>query len=85
MYQILIEKKAERSLSKIPQKYKEKIILRIKELAKDPFARHLDVKKLQGRDGYRMRIGDYRVLYKVDKEKIIIYVFDAGHRRQIYQ
>jgi mRNA interferase RelE/StbE len=40
---------------------------------------------LKGRDGYRIRVGDYRVLYQVRREEILIVVIDVGHRRDVYR
>jgi mRNA interferase RelE/StbE len=43
------------------------------------------VKKLKGSDGYRIRIGDYRVLYTIDTEKKEVSVFAIGHRKEVYR
>jgi len=42
-------------------------------------------KKLSGREGWRIRIGDYRVLYEIREEVLVILVVDVGHRREIYR
>lgn len=61
MYQVIFEKSAQKKLYKLPLAVREKIIAKIKLLATDP--RPAGCKKLTGRDGYRIRIGDYRVIY----------------------
>jgi len=43
------------------------------------------VKKLQGREGYRMRIGDYRILYEIDETEKEIEVFFVAHRKEVYR
>ena len=42
-------------------------------------------KKLQGRNGYRIRSGDYRIIYEVEDKIITVTVIDVGHRKDIYQ
>lgn len=42
-------------------------------------------KKLSGRDGYRIRVGDYRIIYEIQKSLLIVLVIDIGHRREIYR
>ena len=42
-------------------------------------------KKLSGRDGYRIRVGDYRIIYEIQKNLLVVLVIDIGHRREIYR
>ena len=42
-------------------------------------------KKLAGRDGYRIRVGDFRIIYEIQKSVLIVLVIDIGHRREIYR
>jgi len=42
-------------------------------------------KKLKGRAGYRLRIGDYRVIYEIEDNILRVIVIDVGHRKDIYQ
>lgn len=53
-------------------------------LAKNPFADDADVKKLQGRSGYRLRVGSYQVIYELENNKLIIQVLEIAHRKDIY-
>jgi mRNA interferase RelE/StbE len=55
----------------------------LEELAGDP--RPPGIKKLKGREGWRLRIGDYRVIYEIDDTQKIIIVLHVGHRRDIYR
>ena len=45
--------------------WQKRIVAKIKEIAADPYARHNNVTRLQGRDSYRLRIGDWRVIYEL--------------------
>ena len=80
---ISILPKAVKSLSKIPQEIQEKIIERIDGLADNPLPQ--GVKKLTNQPGYRIRIGDWRVLYVVDHNKQTITVARIAHRREVYR
>jgi len=55
----------------------------IEKLAVDP--RPEGCKKLKGRSGYRVRKGDYRIIYDIQDDVLIIEVVAVGHRRQIYE
>ncbi len=54
-------------------------------IAADPFANHPNAKKLQGREGYRLRIGDWRVIYKVVNEQLVIIVLKVASRGEVYK
>ena len=41
--------------------------------------------KLRGRDGYRIRVGDLRIIYTVQRGKLLVLILDVGHRREIYR
>jgi mRNA interferase RelE/StbE len=82
MYRIVIEKYAEKQLAKISPPYFDKIVNAIQSLAENP--RPHGYKKLKGRPGYRIRIGDYRVIYKIEDAVLTVYVIDIGNRKNIY-
>jgi mRNA interferase RelE/StbE len=83
MYQVVIEKNAEKQLAKIPAPYFNRIVKAIEDLANNP--RPHGYKKLTGRTGYRIRIGDYRVIYNIEDKVLFVYVIDIGHRKNIYE
>ena len=58
---------------------------KIEELADDPFVANNNIKKLEGREGYRLRIGNWRVIYEIIGETILLYVVAVGPRGGIYQ
>ena len=82
MYQVVIEKQAQKQLAKIPPPDYTKIVAALKELATDP--RPFGYKKLKGRPGYRMRVGDYRIIYQVKDNILTVFVLIIGHRREVY-
>jgi len=82
-YRLLLKKSAERDLRKIPRADLQRIIQRIKELSAIP--RPSGNEKLAGQDSYRIRQGDYRVVYTVDDDQRLIEVIKIGHRREVYR
>ena len=83
IYDIKIRKKAQKSLSKIPNPFQSNIIEKIRKLANNPFPPQS--KKLTGREALRMRIGNYRVIYEIFENELIILVLNIGHRKNIYK
>ena len=81
-YSLFIEKSAQKELSKIPHPDRKKIIAAIKILENDPHP--AGSKKLSGRAAWRMRIGNYRVIYEINDDKLIILVVKIGHRQGVY-
>lgn len=81
-YRIVIKKSAAKEIEKILKKDRVKIIEKIRSLASDPHP--IGSKKLSGQEKYRIRQGDYRILYQVINEELVITVVKVGHRRDIY-
>jgi len=84
-YQVLIDSRAARNLAKMPKAAVERIDETIAQLSQDPRPR--GAKMLRGRlkPGWRIRVGTYRVLYRVDDARREVLVFDIGHRRDVYR
>lgn len=82
-YEIDIERSALKVLRKIPKADRNKIITAIEHLAINP--RPYNAKKLTGRDGWRIRINNYRVIYEIKDRICYILVLDIGHRKDIYR
>lgn len=82
-YQVTIKKRAMKALAKINEPYYSNIKQAIYNLQENP--RPQGCKKLKGRDGYRIRIADYRVIYEVFDSELIIDIIDLGHRKDIYE
>jgi len=82
-YSIEVKKKAQKYLNSIPKKDKFRIAGAIELLRENPLPpRSL---KLKGRDGYRIRIGEYRIIYSFNSKRLTILVIKIGHRREIYR
>ena len=80
MYKIIIKKKAKKFIDKLPMPTKKRIIEAINLL---PYGS--DIKQMKGHDDlFRLRVGDYRIIYTVDNGELIVYVIGAGYRGQIY-
>jgi len=82
-YAVLIERRAQRALSRIPQQERDRIAATIRRLADEP--RPHGVKKLTGREAWRIRVGDYRILYEIHDDRLVVLVVEIGHRRQVYR
>ena len=82
-YSLFIERRAQRALARIARPEQERIITAIRHLMDDP--RPSGAKKLTGRDAWRIRVGDYRVIYEIHAGRLLILVVDLGHRRDIYR
>ena len=83
-YQILFAPPAEKSLAKLPNDIQRRIVKAVESLADNP--RPVQSKKLQGpEDLYRIRVGDYRVVYDIRDQKLIVLIVRIGHRREIYR
>ncbi|MBE3126363.1 MAG: type II toxin-antitoxin system RelE/ParE family toxin [Acidobacteria bacterium] len=81
-YKILIKKSAAGELAKISRKDLQKIVRRVRDLEQSP--RPSGCRKLSGKDRYRLRQGDYRIVYTVDDSRRIVEVYKIGNRREIY-
>lgn len=82
-YEVLILKSAEREMDRLPPATHTRISKRILSLEDNPRPR--GTKKLSGREEYRLRVGDYRVLYAIDDTDSIVTIFAVGHRREVYR
>lgn len=83
-YEVKFSKGAKKQFRKLPLNVQQRIQTKINELAIEP--RPNGVKKLQGDDNsYRLRVGDYRVIYEVVDNVLIVTVIKVGHRSDIYK
>jgi mRNA interferase RelE/StbE len=84
MYQIEFTKKATKQLNKLQNNIKECIDARVLELATDP--RPPGVKKMKNSENsYRIRVGDYRVIYEIYDGVLLVSIVRVGHRSDIYE
>jgi mRNA interferase RelE/StbE len=83
IYTVFIRKSAQKSIARLASSLQDRIFHAIRELARYP--RPLGVKKLAGREAWRVRIGDYRVIYEICDDRRMIIVVVVGHRREVYR
>ena len=83
MHQIFLETRARRDLLDLPKEMQIRITEVIDDLSLNP--RPIGAKKLSGVEGYRVRKGDYRILYTIDDKAKKITIYRIGHRREIYR
>lgn len=83
MYEIILSNRAEKRLSRLPLREYERVLQAVKNLAEDPRPRNS--RKLQGREGWRIRVGDYRAVYEIDDTAREVLVVTIGHRKDIYR
>jgi len=83
-YRIEIKKSAQREIAALARRQQRRVMAAIEKLADDP--RPDGVRKLSGtEDFYRIRVGDYRVVYQVCDDVLIVFVVRVGHRRDVYR
>jgi len=82
-YQGQILRRAQKALAQLPRGDYERVRDAIRALAAEP--RPPGCKKLVGREGWRIRVGRYRVLYEIEDVVRVVTVLDVGHRRDVYQ
>ena len=83
-YRVEVEPAVARTLSKLSSKVRDRILRRVQELAHDP--RPVGCVKLIGlAETYRIRVGDFRVLYEVHDRLVLVVVVRVGHRKEVYR
>lgn len=82
-YSITFKPSAVKQLKKIDKKQVTRIIAKIHLLGNDPFPSAST--PLVGTDAYRLRVGDYRIIYQVNDDDLVVLVVRVGHRREIYK
>lgn len=82
MYQLIISPKAGKQLKQLKQVYENAISLAIDELKDDPFVGKLLTLDLTGKFSYK--VGNYRIIYKINQQNKLVRIISAGHRSIIY-
>ena len=83
LYSLFVKKSAERELCQIPKIDLKRILTKIKSLAQNP--RPPGSEKLSEQERYRIRQGDYRIVYTVDDAERRVDIVKIGHRREVYR
>ena len=82
-YRIVFKRSVAKDLRRIPNRDVKRILERIEALAEDP--RPAGGEKLTGDDIYRIRQGNYRILYAIEDEVITVTIVRVAHRRDVYR
>ncbi len=82
-YTVLILPRAQKQMANLPSEVYPRVRDALRELANNP--RPHGCLKLKGREGWRVRIGHYRVVYEIDDSQQTVTILDIGHRREIYR
>ena len=82
-YEVYLKRSAAKELRGILRRDLRRVVARIRSLAKDP--RPSGSEKLSGRQRYRVRQGDYRIVYSVQDAEQTVWVVKIGHRREVYR
>ncbi len=82
-YRIILPKGVRKTLDRLPDIVVGRILARLAELETNP--RPADVKKLKGREAWRIRVGDYRIIYEIHDRELQVLVITVGHRGDVYR
>jgi len=82
-YTVFILRRAQKELAQLPREVYVHIRDAIRDFEQEPRPRASA--KLTGREGWRIRVGDYRVIYEIDDQQRVVTVLHIGHRRDVYR
>lgn len=82
-YRVLLKRSAAKELAALESADRERIVESIQSLADNP--RQPGAQKLSGQDRYRLRRGDYRILYEIHDREVVVIVVKIGNRRDVYR
>jgi mRNA interferase RelE/StbE len=84
-FKVEITTSAAKEFKKLPNSIKDKVKEMVGFLEQNPRSEFLNIKKMKGpADLYRVRIGDYRMVYEIKENKIVILIIKLGHRKEVY-
>jgi mRNA interferase RelE/StbE len=85
VYKIIFAKGAQKALLRLPKNMAVLVCQKLEQLAVDPYAPNTNAVKLQNRSGYRLRIGDWRVIYEIQNDELVILVLKIPQRGEVYR
>jgi mRNA interferase RelE/StbE len=85
MYRIEYRRPARKALMRMPHGLAARFLDAFELVAIDPNRNDLDIKRLSGRDGCRLRIGGWRALFRIEGGQLVVPVLDIGARRDVYK
>lgn len=83
IYQVVVPKRAQKELKRIPDRFRKRVIVALAALAYDPFCGKKLVGKYVG--NWSLRVWPYRIIYKIKKRELIVLVVKIGHRQTVYK
>ena len=85
VYGVEYSKEARKALKSLPRNVAKLVLEKIETLAADPFAPNNNLRKLTNHPGYRLRVGDWRVVYLLHEERLVITVVRIAPRGEVYK
>ena len=82
-YKIIFRKSVAQDMRRIPNRDLRKILAAINSLSEEP--RPSGVERLSGQEKYRVRQGNYRIIYEINDQEVIVVVVKVGHRKDVYR
>lgn len=82
-YEIFLKESVWKDLRKVPKNDLKKILARIEKLGDDP--RPIDCEKLTDEQYYRVRQGNYRIVYSIQDNELMVWIIRVGHRKDVYR
>ncbi len=82
-YRVILSRSARKQMERISGETETRVLARLSELEINP--RPSGCKKLKNRDAWRIRVGDYRVIYEIHDKVLQVIVVTVGHRREVYR
>ncbi len=85
MYIVQLGKQPTKALRKMSLKDARRIVAKLEQVAKEPYAANNNISKLQNRSGYRLRVGDWRIIYEIHNNELVIMVVKIAQRGKVYR
>ena len=82
-YQVTLAHAVDKAVAKLPKNIRRRVDAAILLLASNP--RPFGAIKMAGEEAYRIRVGDYRIIYTIEDQQLLVLVIDVGHRRDVYR
>lgn len=83
VYRVKFSTDAKKGIKRLPEKIRDRVLVTIQELEMNP--RPHNVKKLVGSKSWRVRVGDYRIVYEIHEREIFVMVIRVAHRKDVYR
>ena len=82
-YSVTVQRRAQKQIARFPTNVRDRIESSLRALAGNP--RPPGCRRLRGEEGWRLRVGDYRVIYEIDDEERVVTILQVEHRRDVYR